>query len=64
MSGYENKNSGKSYSCKIAECGKKGKCVLSNNLDAIFSRTFAIPIVKDAFPGQFLSEGWGVDVCL
>lgn len=43
---------------------QKGKCVLSNNLDAIFSRTFAISIVKDAFPGQFLSEGRSVDVSI
>lgn len=63
MSGYENKNSGKSIRAKLLNVAK-GKCVLSNNLDAIFSRTFAISIVKDAFPGQFLSEGWSVDVCL
>ena len=62
MSGYENKNSGKSIRAKLLNVAKKENVFY--NLDAIFSRTFAISIVKDAFPGQFLSEGWSVDVCL
>ena len=61
MSGYENKNSGKSIRAKLLNVAKKENVFYQTILTRYFQERL---IVKDAFPGQFLSEGWGVDVCL